>query len=168
MVNDTPRRRWYQFSFRTLLVVMLVSVVAVGWIGRRIQRAQRNRDFVSPVEQAVIAIEKSGGHIVESKHELRRFQTLLEQVFDDPGNPGDRVRVLKVTYVVIGNDAGLEHFRVLTDLQTLGLVGDDITDAGLEHLKGTSNLLVMTRLPDHLTEAGLKKLQQALPNCHIF
>lgn len=63
--NSKPRRRWYQFSLRTLLVGMLVGSVAVGWVASRIQRARANRERAAAVEEAtqqVIAwIEKVGG-----------------------------------------------------------------------------------------------------------
>ena len=37
-------------------------------------------------------------------------------------------------------DAGLEHLKGLTDLQTLELLHTKVTDAGLEHLEGLTRL----------------------------
>ena len=43
-----PKRRWYQFSLLTLLVVMTVATVAFGgWVQYRRQRAQENREPIT-------------------------------------------------------------------------------------------------------------------------
>ena len=56
-VNDSdppkPVRRWYQFSLRTLLLVMTVFAV---WLGIKIHQARQQK-------QAVAAIEKLGGTV---------------------------------------------------------------------------------------------------------
>jgi len=83
-----PKRRWCRFSLRTLLLVMLVFSVTVGWIGSRMKQAQENRDRVAAVEDAVAAIEKLGGRVTSEYKELRS-QTWLEKQFDDPGDAGD-------------------------------------------------------------------------------
>ena len=91
-----PKRRWYQFSLLTLLVVMTVAIVAFGgWVQYRRQRVQENRDRVATSEEAM-AIEKLGGK-VESEYDELRPQTWLEEKFDDPGGPDNPVRVLVVT-----------------------------------------------------------------------
>ena len=51
-----PRRRWYQFSLRTLLIVVTLSAVPLGWVGWEIQQRRS--------ERAVIAwVEKMGGDV---------------------------------------------------------------------------------------------------------
>ena len=82
-------------------------------------------------------------------------------------------------------DAGLEHLKGLTSLQSLSLqslslfnsrpVTSDgrkfsfpkVTDAGLEHLKGLSSLKELYLQGTQVTDEGVKKLQEALPNCKI-
>jgi len=57
-----PKRRWYQFSLLTALVVMTLFTVAFGgWVQYMRQRAQENRDRVARVEEAVAEIEELGG-----------------------------------------------------------------------------------------------------------
>ena len=78
--SDQPsksKRRWYQFSLRTLLIVMLLSCFVFAWIGVRMRQARENRDRVATVKDAVVAIEKLGG-FVKSEYEKRRPQTWLE------------------------------------------------------------------------------------------
>ena len=50
------KRRWFQFSLRSLLLAMLVFGCAFGWIAHERQRAWEG-------QQAVLAIEKAGGEI---------------------------------------------------------------------------------------------------------
>jgi hypothetical protein len=67
-------------------------------------------------------------------------------------------------------DAGLEHLRRLTGLETLELHGQQITDAGLERLKNLSRLQQLSLSGEGITDAGLKHLEglQQLRNLHLF
>ena len=79
-----PKRRWYQFSLRTLLVVMTVAILSFGgWVQIRRGRAQENRDRMAAEKEWI------GDH---SYWELRP-QTWLEEQFDDPGGADDPVGV---------------------------------------------------------------------------
>ena len=53
-LNPQPRRRWFQYSLRTLLLFMLLVSIGMSWVAVRIQRARRQRE-------AVEAIQKLGG-----------------------------------------------------------------------------------------------------------
>ena len=56
--SPTPqhRRRWYQFSLRTLLVAMVVLGVGFAWVGLEVKRASDQRE-------AVQAIRSVGGKV---------------------------------------------------------------------------------------------------------
>ena len=51
-----PRRRWLQFSLRTLMVLMLVLGCGFGWLAYEIKMVREQRE-------AVTAIEKLGGSV---------------------------------------------------------------------------------------------------------
>jgi hypothetical protein len=143
---------WYQFKLRTLLLAVTLFTVtvgcAVGWIRYRQQKAQENRARVAVVDDAVAAIEKSGGEVT-SEYQKIRTQTWLEEQFDDPGGTDDPVGVLKVTEAVLFialDDTTVEHLTTLKNLKGLTLVG--------RHVKEDENYF--------------KKLRQALPNCVIL
>ena len=176
-----PKRRWYQFSMRTLLVVVVVFCV---WLGIRVQRARTNRARVAAVEEAVAKITKLGGEVYSNRNFFyqssrpdggRRVQqrspTWLEELFHDPGGPDDPVEVLVVREVTFYStkvtNAELGHLKGLTNLQVLTLGNTQITDAGLERLKGLTKLETLYLGGTKVTDEGVKKLQQALPNCRI-
>ncbi len=173
-----PKLHWYQFSLKTLLLVMLMSCVAFAWIGWRMQQARENRARVATsekeIEQAVAEIEKLGA-VVTSSHVELRPQTWLEEQFDDPGGVDDPVRILEVTGVrLVGpsalpdpelyrregkvTDAGLAHLNKLKALETLDLYRSNITDAGLEHVRGLKRLKFLMLQSTYITDAGLMHL----------
>jgi len=166
MTNSKPKRRWYQFSMRTLLVVMLVFCLGVGWAGARMQRAQENRERVAAVVTAVTEIEKLGGMISSgyedsATHQDLRPQTWLETLFDDPGSRDDPVGVLEVMEVSFAftddiTDAGLEHLKGMTKLTILDLREARVTNAGLEHLKDLPKLYFLSLGDTRVTDAGLE------------
>src|SRR5207237_1358568 len=49
------RRRWGQFSLRTLMIVLMIAAIPCAWVGRRISRHQRQ-------VRAADAVAELGGH----------------------------------------------------------------------------------------------------------
>jgi hypothetical protein len=188
MSGITPQRRWYRFSIRTLLLVMLVAVVAVGGIVARLNRAWKNQERVDASEKAdakiVAKIEELGGRVSERYFLDRRPQTRLEEWLDDPGDADDPVAVMHIKSVnLCGADAAIEylgglgniqsltlaqthltntrlvHLRGVTSLRSLSLELTNITDADLDHLQGLTNLLDLNLGVTNITDVGLEKLK---------
>jgi len=165
MSTDKPNRRWYQFSMRTLLVVMLVFCVTVGWVGSRIYHAQRNSERVDAAvwaselanEKAVAQINMIGGS-VDYFFKDGNTQSWLQKGFDDPG---DDVSICQ--HVRFGggstSDADLAVLKRLSDVQSIEVSDTNITDAGLEHLKGLTNLVYLNIENTHITDNGLEQLK---------
>jgi hypothetical protein len=168
------RRRWLQFSMRTMLVVVSVTCVLLALWGVPAERQRR----------AVAAIEALGGFVQyvanEGKSEsipvafLRQW--LPQSYFDGveavslyPAKftdadlvhlkwlPGLQRLYLAETQVT---DAGLAHLRGLIDLQRLDLHNTQITDAGLVHLKGLTGLQVLELRGTQVTDDGLAQLHE--------
>ncbi|MCH8043482.1 MAG: hypothetical protein IID44_07165 [Planctomycetes bacterium] len=191
-MSDPHKRRWYQFSLKTLLVVMTLSCVGFSWFGVRLHRAQANRARVAAVRESVAEIEKLGGY-VSRQNEERRPRTWLEEQFDDPGDADDPaiIEFYDVYLVSRATDAGLMHVKEmknlrhlnlrhtnctesglenlkgLSKLSNLDLHNTNVTDAGLEHLRGLTKLCLLVLSDTNVTDEGVQKLQQALPKCKI-
>ena len=135
-----PRRRWFQFSLRTLFV--LVTVLCV-WLAVTVNRARKQRE-------AVAAIEAVGG-LVTYEYQYDSSDT-FSATAKPPGPEWLRELV------------GEEYFVSVT---FVGLQNTQVTDACLEHLKGLTNLETLNLIGTQVTDAGVKNLQQELPNCEI-
>ena len=74
MTEPTPkrRRRWYQFSLRSLMLFMVVCAVGSAWVGSKLEATRRE-------QVAVAEIEKFGGsvqyHEMKGPDWLDRIQT---------------------------------------------------------------------------------------------
>jgi|GEM_PF-4230185 len=64
-------------------------------------------------------------------------------------------------------NADLSHFRRLTSLERLLIVGRGVSDMGLLHLEGLSSLKLLRLQETQATDTGVAKLKKALPNCKI-
>jgi hypothetical protein len=147
-----PRRRWLQVSLRTLLVLMLVLGTGFGWLGRQVQRARAQRE-------AAAAIEGLGGHVRytnASGGRVRGAVVWLGKLFcEDLSRDIADVR-LSSTQIT---DAGLAHFRELTNLRELRLDNTQVSDAGLAHLQELTQLEALTLNNTQVSDAGLAHLR---------
>ncbi len=99
----------------------------------------QNPGAIKPTPPEVVdAIKKLGGEIG-----INRYKAVVAVYFQNT----------KVT------DAGLEHLKGLTKLETLFLHKTKVTDAGLVHLKGLNNLTGLLLTGTKVTDAGLVHLK---------
>ena len=174
-MNDSQpsksKRRWYRFSLRTLLVVILLLCVLLGWFALKMRQAERQR-------RAVEAIRKAGGTVLYDYqfHEesgtstgvrespvptwLRElmgedfFASVAAVGFHDPESSASDTRPTTVD----DPDAVLEHVAGLTGVVCLWLDANQVTDAGMEHLRGLTRLRYLDLSYTQVTDAGLENL----------
>ncbi len=132
----TPKRRWYQFSLRTLLIFMLVTSMALGVFGKKAAQVRRQRI-------AIDAITKSKGHVtwdfeteIESispktvSREPNFLRTLLGDDFFD-----------KAVDVSVSDNADMDYLKDFPDLARLDIqCFGNLSDAGLERLRDVPKL----------------------------
>lgn len=181
----TPRRRWFQFSLKALLVAVVVLSLPLSWFAARLHRARDQRKAI----QALIRIEGCVAYDTDDAGFPARLtpswlRALLGRDFFDQvivvGLVGPqvtdselrhlvRLRSLKSLLVIDTEvtDDGLEHLRGLTSVQDLSLFNTPITDAGLEHLKPLVNLRHLDLEHTKATVEGVRLLRQSLPHCEI-
>jgi len=174
-MTDKPKRRWLQFSLRTLFVVVTVFCVWMGII------AKQARDQ----KQAVEMIRDMGGMVLY-QYQVDQFQSsrvilvtdkTTDLPFPRPPGPewlrrivGDEYFFTVASIYLDGphfTDASLLVAGQLTDAKFLRLDNTQITDAGLVNVKGLTNLQMLSLGTTQVTEEGVKQLQQSLPNCRI-
>jgi hypothetical protein len=155
-----PRRRWLQFSLRTLLVLILVCGCGLGWLARETQRVRTQRE-------AAKAIEQLGGAVSYdpvSGFGVRRVVAWLGQLFGE-----DLSR--DVTWVVLSgtqvSDSGLVHLQGLTQLKVLRLNDTQVSNAGLTHFQGLMQLIALSLDNTQISDAGLAHLR-GLTQLHVL
>lgn len=186
MTETTPKRRWFRFSLRTLLVVVLLLSLPLGWFAVKLRQAEKQR-------KAVEAIREARGRVVydyELKDDefyvrpeppgpawLRRLvgddffadvvHILTTDWPDPPRQSGDvflghvnGLRHLESLnlFVTPVTDAGMENLEGLTTLETLTLYGTQITDGGVGNIKGLSKLESLSFCDTKVTDGGLENL----------
>jgi len=156
-----PKRRWFQYSLRTLLLLMLLASIGMSWFAVKMQRARRQRE-------AVEAIEKLGGW-VRFDYQVNQSIVLASSPPPQPPGPEWLRRVLgddffaKVVSADLHNtqatDAWLEHLDGLPHLQQLNLMGTPVSDAGVQHVERLGELRVLSLDSTQVTDAGLDRLR---------
>jgi Leucine-rich repeat (LRR) protein len=172
-VSEKPKRRWYQFSLKTLLVVLtLLCLGPGGWMAYQHHRDGRR-------QTAIDAIEKVGGKIHYGNRVAprsfamqvflgnERFENLDELRFTSNWKlansdlvhvqqfPGLQILALADTQIT---DDGLVHLANLVALKELDLEGTPITDSGLVHLAGSNTLKNLRLENTPITDSGLRHL----------
>jgi hypothetical protein len=157
MAAPTPKRRWFQYSLRTLLVFVTLCAFACSWLAVKLQQARRQWE-------AVDAIQRLGGGVL---YDWQVDANL--NVLPNPQPPGPKwLRSLSgydffqsVSSVFLPGgvtDKELQHVKGFNGLQQLWLFGARITDAGVEQLKDFNRLRELNVAGTPITDAGLQHL----------
>ena len=185
------RRRWLQFTLRTLLIAVLVLSLPLSWFAVKLERVRKRRE-------AVGAIQKLAGRtwyahqFVEWGVPIRTaappgpawlrkllgddfFTDVVAVTLTGPEVTDDRLKALdnltelrwaSLAYTNI-SDAGLGHLRGCTQLQGLILSHTRVTDKGMDYLGGLNGLRDVALNGTQVTDEGMQKLQQVLPRCSV-
>ena len=186
---DPPnrKRRWFQFSLRTLMIGVTLLAVLCGWFGMKVERARKRHE-------AVEAIRKLGGYVhYDYEMDPNGFSLLLTPppapdwlikllgidffadvaMVDLPGTlPPDLRRHIDLNKpppedLRRENERAtaicLKQLPLLPHITNLGLIGTQITDDQLQYLEGLDVLQKLWLNGTPVGDAGLvhlKKLPQ--------
>ncbi len=146
--TSKPRRRWFQYSLRLLLLVMPLACIGTGWMANRMHRVSKER-------AATEAIERFGGSVGILYADFRSEslgRAFLRELF------GNKF-FAHADSADISNDAATKYLAEFARLRELTLQGSQITDGGLEHLTDLMQLRVLRLIGTHVTDAGLPYLE---------
>jgi hypothetical protein len=164
---DPPKRkrRWYQFSLRTLLVFAVAVAIGCAWLGRKIEQKRRERT-------AADAIIKLHGSVYWDYERVTGKPGFWQPGAAQPFGPPWLRAMLgenffsEVDHIVCV--AGVENLKEFPHLRELRLFTWGVTDDGLETVKGLTELKDMGLIDTKISDAGVETLRAALPNCHIW
>ena len=181
-VSDKPKRRWFQFSLKTLCAALVVASVTFGIWKRCIEPAEQQRAIVRRVESVGGAVgyaepPKSESPLVHKCRDLlprdyfdmvvhidlgsSQLQGNSNVVDDDVLRGFGHLKMLETVTLDLTSvtDDGLEQLRSLINLQKLNISGTPVTDAGLKHLERLSRLEELDLNSTAVTDAGLIHLR---------
>ena len=143
-------RRRFQYSLRTLLIVVFLASVGMSFIAVRIQRVQRQKT-------AVATIRANGG---STWYDYQKG----EGVSEPPGPAWLRDRfgidwVADVVGASVTSDKNMEPVGGLLRLKALHACGRGISDAGLKHIEGLKRLETLVLSDTGISDTGLQSLK---------
>ena len=158
--KTTKPRRWFRFRLRTLLVMITLLSVPLGWVGWELDQRRR--------EQATIVwVEEMGGSVGYDYEDATNNSTppgpawLREIVGIDFLSDVDQVNCSGVTALV-----DVSHLDTLTELRWLFL--DRTSVRNLTPLATLKNLAYLSLYETPISEEDLAKLNAAQPHCLIL
>ena len=164
MTTEPPKRRWFQFRLRTLLIVVLVLSLPLSWFGARLRKARRQRETVEEIRQAGSTAHYDWERMGGMKPSHSRLHSFLGDDFFEKV-----VRVdLDGTHVFV-TDTMLKHLdlRRLPYLQDLRFWNTQVTDGGLQHLEDLTGLRSLHLCGTQITDVGMGVPQwSATPRTH--
>ena len=155
-MTGKPKRRWYQYSLRSLFILTTLVAIACSWYANEMQQAAKRR-------AAIEEIEKLGGEVwyydakaTRAPGEPPRWLSWLRRLHSEEHLGNATLVSLMDTKIT---DAGMANLQGLTNVEELFLAGTRITDAGLVHLEDLTNLEELELSGTQITDAGLMHLK---------
>jgi hypothetical protein len=190
MTAPHAKRRWYQFSLLSLLVLMTVVAAGMGILVYQLRRYEERQAARARVVEIVNAYD---GYVVEDQEfsfgkkglkgdllktflndlqwwdELRSLHLEQFGVTDQNMMQLGKLRSLeglnlKDTQIT---DEGLRELTGLTNLTWINIENCPVTNTGLKHLSNLSKLEYLEIEGTQITPAGKKWIKKILPNLKI-
>ncbi len=163
----------FQFSLRSLLVLVMVVAIPCSWLATEMKAARRQKETVKGIAVAHDWETDADGDPLPNAQPADPM--LLREVFgneffdevvaasirDDAQM--ERVKGLSRLLAIMSEtqvtDAGLQHLEGLSQLRVLNLVNSKIADEGLQHLERLSQLKELHLSGPEITNVGLQHLE---------
>jgi len=149
--------RWrFQFSLRSLLIMVVAVAVPCSWLAVEMREAKRH-------QEAAAAIVATPGGSVSYDYEFDSSGKRISGA--TPKSPKSLRWLLgddffdRVVQVSVARDAAFEQAKTLADLRCVRVgCSGQVTDATLVHLQGIPQLRVLHFGANNVTDAGLASL----------
>ena len=194
MQTDAPKinppkrkRRWLQFSLRSLLIFTTICAMACGWLAKRIEMKRKEREAFCHFAPGVAydyQIDSSSERKIDRNAEPPGPKWLRQVLGDNFFGKVVRVDIQgghKIGQQITDadmkfladlpdlesvdfwhqpvTDKGVAYIATLPQLRTLLLDGTGITDVGVERLKELTELQTLGLSSTQISDAGLVSLK---------
>jgi len=151
-MTDKPKRRWYQYSLRSMFVLTTLVAMACSWYAYEMKQAAERRAMIEAIIEAGGGVKYYDADNSYTDGEPPGWFSWLRKLHGDE-HLGNAVTVY------FYNTIHLEHIEDLTSLESLWLGGTFVKDAEMVHLKGLANLEELWLYYTDITDAGLVHLK---------
>jgi hypothetical protein len=163
MSTGTPKRRWYQFSIRTLLVVMLVSLVVFGFVWQ----VWKNRSLYEQKQKQVWSFNIAVAEIHSMGGSVKSNRKVSFRNYDHDACDPRRITIDEYDYLLDERfGRGALSFSVTFAYGTSG--SQKITGVGLERLQDLPNLEHLDLRATNVTDDGLECINQIMSLKRLF
>jgi hypothetical protein len=176
-MSEKPKRRWFQFSLRAMLVCVTLGAVGLGWYMYRWRQQQAEQ------RKAAAAVRELGGEAQPSLSSYSLASVIFEQgdaenlfFLQEKNIRDDDLKIFAAAENTRGlylfkneiTDGGLVHLKNLRRLRILDLRHNkEVSDEGLKQLENLEELEQLILMGTKVTPAGVARLQQKLPRTKI-
>jgi hypothetical protein len=149
--TSAPRRRWFRFRLRTLLIVVTMLSLPLAWVGWELQKVRQERPVIA-------SIEEQGGEVYFYSifDEQSWWEKTKERCF------GKRAMTVSLHDPEV---IDLTSLVALENLKELYICSPKVKD--LSPLAELKNLERLYLDYTQVTDEQVQRLQEALPNCVI-
>jgi hypothetical protein len=160
-----PKRSWFQFSLKTMLVAM--TLICLGPGGYVSYHQGKAREQIA----ALKTVNQNGGYFGDLGFNQESRSPLARVILGDD----HAARFTLVHFFqslpdgrtfTFQNDC-LRHLAKLPKIKDVDLSDIAVSDAGLVHLARLKNLKTLSLKNTKVTDAGVAQLQEELPDCRI-
>jgi Leucine-rich repeat (LRR) protein len=146
-------RRRFQFSIRSLLLLVVAVAIPCSWLAVEMQAAEKQRQAADKIRNMEGQVSYDCGPILPRSVVVPDGPVWLRRLL---GNDffNDSVNAL------LFGDTEMEWLEGLPNLQLLSLGGNTMTDAGLRHLDGLTQLRLLSLGFTRVSDAGLQHLER--------
>jgi hypothetical protein len=164
-MTETPKLRWYQYSLRSLFVLMTLVACACSWYAYEMNEAAKRRVAIDKLIKLGADFSYYDARNPNTLGDPPEWYSVLRRIHGDEhlGNPA-QVYYYKDRFT----DAEMVPLEALTKLEALSMQRLRLKagrieetgcfDARLQKLKGLSNLKHLVFVNTRITDAGLEHL----------
>lgn len=157
------RRRWFQFTLRTLLVMVFGVAILLAWFATRLHQARQQREALATARRA--------GAVAFYEQEVRwragRYEDATQEAPAKARGPGRLRRTLGrdffdrvvcITFPAHASDGMLALLAGLPEMRSVSLAGTSVTDKGMAELGRLAKLEELSLDGTGITDAGVLRL----------
>jgi hypothetical protein len=146
--------RWrFQFSLRSMLVLVVIVALASGWLATDLKKAREQSELVQELPAGVMYDWEFGNSLAWIPNAQPPTQAWLRALLGEEFF-ADAVDV----HIANCADATLKKINRFTEIRRLAVNGTGVTDVGLENVKGLTRLQQLSLQDTKVTVGGLKQL----------